>query len=285
MKPFLSFFVLFFCTQTMWASVNATISSSVHDIDLGVGSESPLIFLTNGKVLMYPSIDKSKISLLRESILKKTVFIFTINKKKEIVGLNERHNPAQIVFPQKKLFENSQLYHPSILKNLSHAKNLFNSARPTEKEESQCFNRAHIWAYEWRLKENIYSSKVWIFFTRRFIRKYKFDWWFHIAPMVHVVTDREVKERIMDMKYAKGPLKLKQWTDIFMRDNSDCPVVDKYSDQANYPESGSCFIMKSSMYYYLPLDLEQSEILGTTKSRWHKSEVGQAYLEAFDVEL
>ena len=106
-----------------------------------------------------------------------------------------------------------------------------------------------------------------------------------MAPMVHVVVNNEVKERVMDIKYAKGPLKLKQWTDIFMRDNADCPVVEKYSDHANYPESGSCFLMKSSMYYYQPVDLEQLELTGIGKSRWLAPEVKHAYLEAFDITL
>ena len=83
------------------------------------------------------------------------------------------------------------------------------------------------------------------------------------------------------MKYARGPLKLKQWTDIFMRDNADCPVVQKYSDHANYPESGSCFVMKSSMYYYQPVDLEEEELSGTVRNRWVPAEVSHAYQEAF----
>lgn len=123
------------------------------------------------------------------------------------------------------------------------------------------------------------------FFTRKYIRKYKFEWWFHVAPMVHVVHDGEVKERIMDIKYSKGPLKLKQWTDIFMRDSAHCRVVDKYTDQANFPESGSCFVMKSSMYYYQPIDLELLEVQGQEKMRWLEPEVRHAYMDAFQVTL
>src|SRR5690606_5817297 len=132
---------------------------------------------------------------------------------------------------------------------------------------------------------NLYSSKAWLFFTKKYIRKYKFEWWFHVAPMVHVVIDGEVKERVMDIKYARGPIKLKTWTDIFMRDRSDCPVVQKYSDHANYPESGTCFTMKSSMYYYQPIDLEKLERHQIEKNSWNAAEVQQAFMDALDVAL
>jgi hypothetical protein len=43
--------------------------------------------------------------------------------------------------------------------------------------------------------------------------------------------------------------------------------------------------MKSSMYYYQPVDLEQKEVMGFEKTKWQETEVRQAYLEAFDIKL
>lgn len=281
---FLLVLSIFIITSGVFAQ--SVVSTQIHDIDMGQVDEQPLIFLSTGQVVTYPGTDKSIFDRLRSAIRNKTWFALKLNEAREIIELKEIALPPSVM-SQKNLLteENEAPYMPSILKNMDVARGFFYDARTTHKEESQCFNRAHVWAYEWRTKKNLYSSKAWLFFTRKFIRKYKFEWWFHVAPMVHVISDGQVKERVMDIKYARGPLKLKQWTDIFMRDNADCPVVEKYSDHANFPESGSCFLMKSSMYYYQPVDIEQKEILGFDKTKWQESEVRQAFLEAFDIKL
>lgn len=262
------------------------IKGQIFDIDRGQGDDETLIFLSSGQVVTYPSAKSADFDTLREGLQKKYWFLFTINSKKEITRLEKLDDEvASKELHLKKNKTSISPYQPSILKSFEDAKSLFRDARANPRQESQCFNRAHVWTYDWRINKNLYTSKIWLFFTRQYIRKYKFDWWFHVAPLVHVVQDGSVKERILDMKYAKGPLKLKTWTDIFMRDNAHCRVVNKYTDQADYPESGSCFVMKSSMYYYQPLDLELLEITGEERTRWIKDEVKQAYLDAFEVTL
>ncbi len=281
---FLLVLSIFIITSGVFAQ--SVVSTQIHDIDMGQVGEQPLIFLSTGQVVTYPGTNNGMFDRLRAAIRNKSWFTLKLNEAREIIDLKEIASPPSVMSEKNLLFEENEIpYMPSILKNMDVARSFFYDARTTHKEESQCFNRAHVWAYEWRTKKNLYSSKAWLFFTRKFIRKYKFEWWFHVAPMVHVISDGQVKERVMDIKYARGPLKLKQWTDIFMRDNADCPIVEKYSDHANYPESGSCFLMKSSMYYYQPVDIEQKEILGFDKSKWQESEVRQAFLEAFDIKL
>jgi hypothetical protein len=282
---FLLVLLLFLFTSGLFAQ--SVVSTQIHDIDMGQVGEQPLIFLTTGQVVTYPRVEKAVFDRLKAGISKKTWFVLKLNDAREIIEMKEMPTPPSMSSMQseKSLLQEDIPYSPSILKNLDVARSYFYEARVTHKEESQCFNRAHVWTYEWRTKRNLYSSKIWLFFTRKFIRKYKFEWWFHVAPMVNVIVDGTVKERVMDIKYARGPLKQKQWTDIFMRDNADCPVVQTYSDHANYPESGSCFVMKSSMYYYQPVDLEQKEVLGFEKTKWQESDVRQAFLEAFDVKL
>lgn len=266
----------------LWADTQ--VSTQIHDIDMGSVTEEPLIFLTTGQVVTLEKWDKSRLDSLREGMKKRSWFKITLNDNKQITQLEIIDAPFSR--PQMlKRISNSPNFTPSILKNLDQARSFFNEARSDARQVSECYNRAHVWTYEWRVNHQLYSSKVWLFFTRRFIRKYKFDWWFHVAPMVHVIVNGEVKERILDIKYAKGPTKLKTWTDIFLRDRADCPVVKKYSDQANHPESGSCFVMKSSMYYYQPVDLEQLELTGIERYLWTEAEVRNAYLDAFEIEL
>jgi hypothetical protein len=233
--------------------------SNIHSVDLGTNDEPVLVFLNDGRV-----IRRDRKEALKDPIINKY-----IEEKKASRN-------------QKSLIRNE--YYKTVLPNIRDVEDLFQNGRRDYLEDSQCYQRAHIWAYEWR-NMNIYSSKTWIFFTRRYIRKYNFEWWFHVAPSVHVSTDEGIKERVLDLKYASAPLKLKSWSDIFIRDGSDCPVVEKYTDQADYPESSSCFVMKSSMYYYQPFELELEEINGIEKNTWIREEVKQSYLQAFKQNL
>ena len=278
-------FFFLFLIFSLSVFADTQIKTQIHDIDVGMGQDVPLIFLTSGHVVSYPFGKKTEMDQLREGLQKKLWFLFTINEKREIIEIQEDSSPSIQNDAPEKSINFSETFSPSILKSMDEAQTVFTEARRNARQESQCFNRAHVWSYEWRTKRNLYSSKAWVFFTRKYIRKYKFEWWFHVAPMVHVVHDGEVKERVMDIKYSKGPLKLKQWTDIFMRDSAHCRVVDKYSDQANFPESGSCFVMKSSMYYYQPIDLELLEVLGQEKTKWLEPEVRHAFMDAFQVTL
>jgi hypothetical protein len=245
---------------------NTLIHEKILSIHNGEEAEDALIFYSSGRVAHIPAAKKHLYSSQELDKHKKWKKITTSDISRSIPMTN---GP----------------YSPSILQSFEEAVRLLQETRSDYDEKSQCYNRAHVWAYEWRTEKNIFSSKVWLFFTPQYIRKYKFNWWFHVAPSVHVINKNAVKERIMDRKYAKSPLKLKEWTDIFMRDQSHCPVVDQYSHHADYPESGSCFVMKSSMYYYRPLDLEEIELKGKIKERWEAPEVIDAYLDGFNVVL
>lgn len=261
------------------------IKTQIQDIDYGNGKEEPLIFLTSGQVVTFALSNRRLLEELKKGLANRNWFVFKINTNRELTAIREVSAPVAPAIDFQKSFQTDAPYVPSVLENTEQAMAIFQEARTDHKSFSQCYNRAHIWTYEWRTKRNLYSSKAWLFFTRKFIRKYKFDWWFHVAPMFHVTEDGKVKQRMMDKKYSKAPLTIKQWTDIFVRDNADCPVVEKYSDHADYPESGSCFLMKSSMYYYQPVDLEEQEFSGLLKQRWVETEVRHAYEEAFGIKL
>jgi hypothetical protein len=230
----------------------------IEDIDIGNQNEPVLLFLTNGKV---KRLDK------RTAFKKKEVLQFLKNGKQK-----------------KAFFFKEDHYYKSILENYDQVENLFHLARREYKEESQCYHRAHVWAYEWR-KMGVYSTKTWLFFSKKYIREHNFQWWFHVAPSVHVKTQDGIKERILDVKYGKSPQKLKDWTNIFIRDGSDCPIVEKYTDQADFPESNSCYIIKSSMYYFQPYELELHEINNISKTHWVKEEVQISYKDGFDILL
>ena len=266
------------------AHASLTLKTQVYDIDYGTNGQKDFILLTSGHVAWMKHGSFKDLSPLDQAKLKHNLVKITINKQHELEHLEVIPNTQE----EKTIFAaergNEENYTPTILENLDVAKTYFHESRYVNKE-SQCYNRAHIWSYEWFLKHNVNSNKTWIFFTRRYIRKFKFQWWFHVSPSVAVQDGSVVREKIMDVKYARGPINLKQWTDIFMQDDANCPMVKSYSEYANYPESGSCYTMRSSMFYYQPFDIESKETWGTLKSNWYDVELKAAYLEAFDQEI
>lgn len=279
MRIFIAAFLSLFSAVTF----SQTHSSQIHDIDISARPGDPiLIFFSSGligKISQNETSELDSLYLIKEQ--KKWIDI-TLSDSREIIHWEISKKQNEKIIPSKHNAE--ETYIPSILGNLEWAQLYFRESRLNTKD-SQCYNRAHVWTHDWRQKHKFFSSKVWIFFTRKYIREFDFEWWFHVAPYVHVVIDGAIKERIMDIKYARGPLNSRQWSNIFMRNDAPCPTVNKYSDQANYPEAGHCFLMKSSMYYYQPVDLELLELKGIQKNYWIPTEVKQAYLEAFDTEI
>jgi hypothetical protein len=249
-------------------------------------TEDVLVFLSSGKVIKVKSGDLKMLDVLHKSQESKQWLIIQTTSTHYIVKV-EKHISPELSTPSENkdilLNAESEHYLPSVLKSQDWAKNYFDESRRKEKE-SQCFNRAHVWSYEWFKKHNFNSSKIFIFFTRKFIREHNFTWWFHVAPYVHVSINRITRERVMDMKYASGPLMIKDWTKRFIKtDNPGCLTVQSFSDYANFPENGNCYIMKTSMYYYWPLDLENEELHGTIKTSWLDEEIKIAYKEAFEI--
>lgn len=275
-------------TLPLWATTQVT--TKIHDIDLGDHiTDEALVFLASGQVLKL----RMNNTTLRDSLNvlfleRQTVTVnFDENREiKEVVEASEKTLPRPEEIPEEpKRFSGIDPmtgYTPSVVTE-DFAKQLVKESRHTSKEETQCFNRAHVWTYEWRVKHNVYSNKIWIFFTRKYIRRYNFEWWFHVSPMVHMVVDGQVRERVLDVKYARSPHAIQKWADIFLRDDAKCPLVTSYADHANYPEAGSCFFQKSPMYYYQPVNLEFLDKFGTVMNSWREADVRQAYAEAFEV--
>ncbi|HXH30654.1 MAG TPA: protein-glutamine glutaminase family protein [Bacteriovoracaceae bacterium] len=250
--------------------------------------EEALVLLTNGKVATLRDFDGATLSKFQTGKDFGTWYRISLNEQREIVDSEEIEAPLETtdVVSALQIKNLNQIFTPSILNSIEQAKTFFNETKYNTKD-SQCYMRAHVWAYDWRTQKNLFSSKVWLFFTRKYIRTRKFEWWFHVAPFVHVVVDGKVRERVLDIKYFKhrGPVSMKQWTDFFLADDFNCPVVANFSEQANHPETGSCYLMKSSMYFYQPIDLETLETKGAFRKNWVEAEVKQSYKEAFDLDL
>lgn len=277
---FLIIMLMFFLSLNSFASTDI---GQIHAIDYPANpSQDILVFLSSGKVAKIRQAEIKTHNFLNDSMVSKDWLKFTLNSQMYVQKVEFYQGPKSST--NKNLLETEpDEYIPSVLKNEDWAKKYFAEAKRKDKE-SQCFNRAHVWSYEWSKKHKFNSSKIFLFFTRKFIRENNFTWWFHVAPYLHVNVQGRVRERVMDMKYTTGPTQINSWIKRFIKlDKPGCLKVNTFSDYANFPENGNCYIMKANMYYYWPLDLENEELHGVSKTSWLDDEIKTAYLEAFDI--
>ncbi len=160
------------------------------------------------------------------------------------------------------------------------AVSMFATMRRGTRNRSQCYNRAHVWA--WELNKKVYNDrkiqvgKIWLFFTRKYIREYRYKWWFHVSPFVDVNSEL----RVMDRKFTKGPLPEKTWTDIFIYSKQRCTEVYKYSDYRDHQFATHCYVIKSSLYYWQPYQVDNVERIDEGREEWYQGELRAAYRDA-----
>ena len=271
-----------------------SMTTKVHDIDHGTASDKDtLVFLTNGRVAKIATFDKvliDQISSVKEA--GQSVELFLDDKRYisdlRVIAEESLGELSKSVRPTRKSFTNFTFV-PTTVTDMEKAKQYFSEARLYEKD-SQCFNRAMVWSYEWWKKHSLKSNKILIFFTRNYIRRFDphFEWWFHIAPAVNVMHEGKVVERVMDVKYSSGPRSHAEWTRIFMKGDVrdfQCPYITKFSEYADFPYTGECYLMRTHMYTWQPADLQMQEDWGFVTTEFKVDDVKAAYLEAFDEQL
>lgn len=254
----MNFIILIFITFASFASADQ-VDSYISYIDEKPGEET-LFLLQNGQVLRGKNLHKIDQGN-RYSFIHRDGVILSAKKLDE-TKTETLENP-------------DQEFEPTLIESMERARGLFTDMKSIQ-VESQCFNRATVWTHQWFYENKINSFKSWIFFTRKYIREYQFKWWFHVAPSLDVLENGIIKEKIMDKKYASGPLDPRAWTNIFMKNKVPCRRINNYLDYAHYPESTSCFILRSNMFYHQPVDIELFNSFGISKNSFDQNEIATA---------
>jgi len=275
MVKFLGVFFLLITIQ----SIAGTHIGKISKIDLPVNrQELPLILMEDGMVLKIKPEHKSDLNdYFRAHSNGERLRIIT-NKRRQIVAV-ENLGPEEI-----KVFESTESFasfEPTVLATEVDVNNLFSKLKRGANSWSQCYNRAHVWSYESKVNQSVDTMKVFVFYTRKYIREYDFEWWFHVSPFTYVSGIERAEERVLDYRFSKAPVTMKKWTDLFMRNKVECTAINKYSDYENNQEKAYCYLYRSSMFYYQPLDLEALENTGKEKTNWVKWEVNNAYRNGF----
>lgn len=267
---FIQYLLLFLAVIPAFA--NTKIVSRIHDVDFGrTPNEKTLILLESGHVIKPGN----------------TKFLFDRYKTWSVI-LDRDHNVLSMIEVNGTISEyNNEFikpasYEPTKVKSGT-AKSYFNESRISH-GETQCYNRAHVWAFEMWKNHQVKSQKIFLFFSRKYIREHNFGWWFHVAPLLLVDGFWGDSEKVADPRYITAPRDIDWWTGKFISTNAKCPVITKYSEYADYPYSEDCYVLKAPMYVYQPLDLEMQEVWGIEKPNFQLQDIQWAYKEAFQMD-
>ena len=274
----------------------------IYDLEITDSySRDIVVFTMNGQV--YEFNDVSELNFLQLKLAKEhkervTVEIAKTSHVEDAVGLRNSIIEIKRITPVK-IFSNKiknrlkKQYSPAMIENdyVTNFVNsdkldaLFKKLRNNHTEDSQCYNRAHIWSYEMRRYSEggrrVQPGKMWLFFTRRYVLEYKFKWWFHVAPYVTLRGE----DTVLDRKYLKAPIDLRGWTDFFIKPLTECPFIQRYSTFENNPSNGrdNCFVMKTSVHYYQPYQMELLEKgKNPEQKKWEDWELKQAYKDGLN---
>lgn len=257
--------------------------AEVKIIEIGEESKDVLsLYLDNGEIIQIKRNNVKAISIAKDAfltkdsiqILKKQTFINTPNIAQEIEivagetpytpitsnnkNMFSREEYKRIRFSSKNPLEKSNI---SVLPNYETAQSVMDHINGGTDDDSQCYNRAHMWTYEALIKDNVNLGKVWIFFTKKYTREFNYKWWFHVAPYTHV-NDSNVRY-VLDRGFFTVPFNLRSWTDYFMENNAECRVVTDYNQYRKNQKREYCFLIFSSQYYWQPWQIEKLSNRGT----------------------
>ena len=294
MKKFLGILLMTLFAHTVYATVVQTKIMKIEKIQ-----DRYLVYAGNGSI--YEVVDKEEIEKAMQALKIKTeakLFTDETGETSDIIGARNQVLKVELTTsewdtPTRNLYTKSDVdpdadYDPTDLmttyvtdvKDFNQINQLFSTMRSRLRSRSQCYNRAHVWA--WELHRNyidgkrIQVGKMWLFFTRKYIREYNYKWWFHVAPYV----DNNGEPVVIDRTFTNGPLTKQVWTDIFMNNRAVCKDVQRYSDYEDNQNSEYCYTIKTSQYYWQPWHIENLEDKGEVRTEWESYPLKKAYRNA-----
>jgi len=260
-----------------------TIQTKVYDLyePDSTNANYQVLSLIDGLVYELNS-DSASVATIKKAFSDKLTIELTVNedslvieeakvlKSKANSALSQSLNQLESVFSDQKEeddnndrlpIQNPDLTFPTTrVSTMQEATNLYESLTQRLSRRSQCYQRAHVWAHHLFTRYNVYSMKVFLFFSKKYIREYRYKWWFHVSPYIYV-NDAEVT---LDYTFTETPLEMKNWTDVFIYSKKACPSVARYPEYElkNANGSADCYLLKVPMYYYQPMHIEERDVEG-----------------------
>lgn len=276
MKKIILIYLLF---HSLW--VQAEILKTAFYSAQALEDSQLIVKFTNGRI-GYLSGDKkhlkNKISRLAENQMVEVELDKEMNLV-AIYSLGLKQSKSFTDTPSLSLFRPD--YSPTVLPTFSHAMTIFSRLNSSYGRLSECSNRAHIWAYEESKNHGIKSEKVYVFFTASYINRFRFKWWYHVAPLVSVQIGNSVEKLVLDYMFGHQPLSIKEWTDKFVFTQRTCKATSRFSEYDVNPQTEDCYLMIDTMYTWNPIDLSNQERSHYVKKEFSRSEIWAAYEQAF----
>jgi hypothetical protein len=268
--------IIFFLSQVSFAGNNlfSTISKIEND---EISSRLHRIYLSTGEIVK--STNLKLVNELKNHFLNNHLLSLQIDSEHQLTSVQIVAKVSHLK-PIPNITEED--YAPSELSE-NQTIELFKSFRKGARGISQCYNRAHIWVYESKKSFDINSMKVFLFFTKKFIREHDYRWWFHVAPGTYTQKSPKNYFSVIDPYFADSPLPLTEWSHLFVPKKTHCPEINQYSEFDKHQEEESCYFLKTSMYYLQPLDLKELEERSEIKNTWEWIEIKRAYRNGFGI--
>lgn len=252
------------------------LESRIHSIDVAPKKGvSHLIKLENGRVIFVNHNDTDSLNAFKTSLKEQSLLNVEVDEKSNFLSaesVDDKSEPiSREVEPSARLS-----YVPTVVSS-AQASAIFKRMRRDYQNNSQCYNRAHIWTYEEWKKTGLKSMKVFLFFTSRYIRNYRYKWWFHVAPMVSSSSG----DLVLDRRYTSGPRLKDTWTKNFIYSGRKCPIVNNYYDYRNNQQTEDCYMIPTSMYFWQPWNIQARDNGRGSPTQYYQSNINHAYWEAF----
>jgi hypothetical protein len=247
------------------------------------GDSDSLLYFSNGQVGRLHSWQVSKMRQVRESMLSDRLIHYQLDSNQVLTQMQERDGLSTARSKEvESNFDPDPIAdeEPSVIDQAT-ATRIFADMNPYFRNRSQCYNRALVWGYEAFKKEKLNSRKVFMFFTAKYIRDYHYAWWFHSSPYALVRDQGGIEEKILDRAFMKGPVSFHEWSNHFIRPQSECLAVDRYADYSEHEYDRDCYFINVPMYYWQPKDIESRDQGKPHEASFVQSEVDYAYWQGF----
>lgn len=238
--------------------VEAVTDDSIHSISKGSGGEPHLVKFNSGEVKFIEPADYHTLSKYQKRL--KTSQLYTHSAPEEKVL-----NPDEINFE------------PTLVSD-DEIQRIFKNFNPYMKRKSECSDRAHVWAWDEFTRTGTKSEKAFLMLTDTYIKRHRYKWWFHVAPMF---TTSSGQKMVMDFQFLDKPVTFTEWKNNLVFTKRECVTEFSFlAYDAGADQTQDCYVKFEPMYYYIPGDIGNRE-RGRGKTDWSSSEVRASRARAF----
>lgn len=234
-----------------------TMGDGVHSIVRGTDGEPHLVKMNSGEVKFIEQNEGHKLAIFEKKLMTAKSLSSNVQNKFQV--------------------EPSASYEPTVVPD-AQIPEIFNRMNPYIKRKSECSDRAHVWAYDEFQKSGIKSQKAFLMLTDTYIKRTRYKWWFHVAPMYTTASGKKI---VMDFQFLDRPVTFTEWKNHLVFSKRECVTDFKFNDyDAGADQTQDCYTKHEPMYYYIPQDIGAFEN-GRQITGWSVSGVNAARSRAF----